>query len=65
MGMGMPLQWHRRHAIALAGQLPDNTADALLVIEALKELVDTFLSVEDEEPRQAANVLPFGASSKG
>lgn len=60
--MGMPLQWHKRQALTLATQLPDNTADALLVIEALKELVEGFLGdhSELEEQAPAPNVLPFG-----
>lgn len=60
MGMGMPLNWHRRQAIVLASQLPDNAADGLLVVQALKELVDTYLAADDE-PQEALgkNVLPF------
>jgi len=60
--MGMPLQWHKRHAIGLAAQLPDNTADALLVIAALKDLVEGFLGdqAEEEQAVPAPNVLPFG-----
>jgi hypothetical protein len=62
--MGVPLAWHRRHALTIAGQLPENVEDALLVLQAAQELVDTFLSkVPEEEPRRAANVLPFGTAS--
>lgn len=59
--MGMPLGWHRRHALAIAAQLPENTADALLVLQAVKELVDTFLSVTAEPDARvsAPNVIPF------
>ena len=61
--MEMPLQWHRRQAIVLASQLPDNSADALMVVQALKELVDSFLVANDvshtEPCRLGANVLPF------
>lgn len=61
--METPLQWHRRQAIVLASQLPDSSADALMVVQALQELVETFLAANDvslEEPRRlAANVLPF------
>jgi len=58
--MEMPLQWHRRQAITLAGQLPDNTADALLVVQALKELVDTFLAAHDAgQEGLGPNILPF------
>lgn len=56
--------WHKRQAIILAGQLPDNTADALLVLQAAKELIDSFLvgSVEKDAPK-AGNVLPFSPAS--
>lgn len=58
--MGMPLGWHRRQAIILVGQLPDSTADALLVLQAAKELVDTFLAGHPEKDAlRATNVLPF------
>jgi hypothetical protein len=59
--MGMPQSWHRRQAITLASQLPDDTADALMVLQAARELVETFLmrapgwAAEDRPP----NVLPF------
>jgi hypothetical protein len=60
--MGNPLAWHRRHALVIAGQLPENTADAKLVLQAVQELVDDFLSKGREpEGPHAANVLPFGA----
>lgn len=61
MGMGMPLGWHRRAAIILAGQLPDNPTDALLVLQAAKELVDTFLIGHADKIEQASNVIPFGS----
>ena len=60
--MGTPLLWHRRHAMILAGQLPENHADAELVIQAVQELLDTFLKEgEVQEPERAGNVLPFAA----
>jgi hypothetical protein len=62
--MGMPLGWHRRHALSIAGQLPENTEDALLVLQCVKELVDTYLCKSDEPaPARAANVIPFGTAS--
>lgn len=56
------LRWHRRQAIVLATQLPDCPHDALLVVEALKDLVEKFLAGAAEEGTGplAANVLPFG-----
>ncbi len=58
--MGMPLAWHRRQAMMLASQLPENHADAQLVLQAVTELMETFMAqVPHEEPARAANVLPF------
>ena len=58
--MGMPLNWHRRQAMVIAGQLPESTEDALLILEAVHELVDCYLSKSPEQPRAVAgNVLPF------
>lgn len=60
--MGIPLLWHRRHAMMLAGQLPENLADAELVLQAVQELMETFLTkVPAEEPKRSDNVLPFVA----
>jgi hypothetical protein len=35
--------WHKRHALMLGSQLPDNAADANAVIQALQSLVDTWM----------------------
>lgn len=53
------LQWHRRHAITLASQLPENQADALLVLDAMRELLEDYLGEEDVTDR-SQNVIPFG-----
>lgn len=59
--MGTPLAWHKRHALTIASQLPENPADALLILEAAKKIVEVFMSSEEEDrPRRATNVLPFG-----
>jgi hypothetical protein len=42
--------WHRRHALTLASQLPDNANDALLVIEATREIVEQFLMPKEVTP---------------
>lgn len=34
---------HRRHALQLACQLPEDATDALLILDAARELVETFL----------------------
>jgi hypothetical protein len=41
----MAENWHKRHAISLACQLPDNAEDANLIIRALQDLVDSWLHV--------------------
>jgi len=62
----MPSSWHRRQAMVLAGQLPESTEDALLILQAVHELVSTFLSAHPESLQQAAkivsNVLPFSGA---
>lgn len=42
----------------LAGQLPEDVANARLVLQAMTELVETFLAVAPAEPL-ASNILPF------
>lgn len=37
-------QWHRRLAIQLAGQLPENRNDAIRVLNHTRGLVDNFLN---------------------
>lgn len=60
--MGIPLLWHRRHAIMLASQLPEDRADAELVLQAVQELMETFLKPQTpNQERQKDNVLPFAA----
>lgn len=44
----------------LAAQLPENLADAKLVMEAVQELLDTFLAKGSTQVAEvASNVLPF------
>ena len=38
---------HRRHAVQIVAQLPENEADALAILEAARHLMTTFLA----EPR--------------
>ena len=56
------LPWHRRHAIVLAGQLPEGKDDALLVLDAARRLV-TLLGFWDGEPeRKPATVVTIGGN---
>jgi hypothetical protein len=46
-------QWHRRHAMVIAGQLPDGAGDSIAVLHCVRELVDAFLHVDMPEPEKA------------
>ena len=46
----------------LASQLPEDIHDARMVMQAMTELLDTFLDKDDESPvPRPSNVLPFAA----
>lgn len=49
--------WHRRHALNLTAQLPDKIEDARLVLQAMQELVETFLSDPPAPELRVANVV--------
>ena len=52
------LPWHRRHAIHLASQLPDDTADALIVLRLAIELTEGFLAGSDKpEPAKVLTIV--------
>jgi hypothetical protein len=44
----MAESWHKRQALCLASQLPENASDANAVIRELQHLVDTWLHVAPE-----------------
>jgi len=69
------LLWHRRHAMQVAMQLPDNLPDALLVLQAAHRLVLSYLGDDVVRPvderddlplvlpaRELAVVIPFPAA---
>ncbi|SHH62732.1 hypothetical protein [Bradyrhizobium erythrophlei] len=58
--MAVLLSWHRRHALMLASQLPENSADARLVIQAVTELLDTFMT-DTADTDRPSNVVAFGS----
>lgn len=46
----------------LASQLPEDVAEAKLVVEAVRELLETFMVDAPASPiERASNVLPFSA----
>ncbi len=52
----MSENWHKRHALSLAAQLPDNASDANTVIRELQDLVDTWLHVATA-PSKVVNLV--------
>jgi hypothetical protein len=54
VSMGKAEQWHKRHALNVVAQLPENVSDALQILECAKELVENFL-IEAERPPIAAS----------
>ncbi len=60
---------HRRHAIQVVASLPEDTADALLVLALARELVEGFLA-RPQVPASAldldrGNVVSLSSASKG
>jgi hypothetical protein len=53
----MSATWHKRHALILAGQLPENASDANAVIRELQHLVDSWLHVEQPAPSKVIALL--------
>jgi hypothetical protein len=47
------VDWRRRHALNMAGMLPEKIEDALVILELLGEIVVTFLHVDLPEPEKA------------
>ncbi|MFG3593303.1 hypothetical protein [Bradyrhizobium sp. RDI18] len=54
--------WHRRHAIQLAGELPESRGDALAILDAVRRLV-TLPGFWDGEPeKKPATVVRIGGN---
>jgi hypothetical protein len=49
--------WHRRHAVSLACQLPENGEDAMIILEATIRLVREFMSGGPEPEKKLAPVI--------
>jgi hypothetical protein len=60
--------WHRRHAMMLAGQLPEHHDDAMAVLCLTMDLVQEFLSGEQDEPepakRPTLTIVPIGGDER-
>ena len=63
-GAQMPDNWHRRHAIQIAAQLPEGPEDALMVLELTRQLIEGFLMPQPARERDlGADVIRFPAAS--
>jgi len=60
----MPERWLRRHAVQIVAQLPEDSQDALMVLELARTLVETFLAPQPVlEPERLADVVAFPTAS--
>jgi hypothetical protein len=53
---------HRRHAVMLASQLPEETEDALAVLQLATELVTGFLTGPSPTKKSAPIVVRIGGN---
>ncbi len=58
-------EWHRRLAVALSAQLPDNAEDARAVLACVAELVETFLYRRPDNGERQDRVLRFARAAGG
>lgn len=61
--------WHKRHAIQAVAALPEDSADALIVLELATKLVQSFL-LDNQPPiinldRERGTVISLSSASKG
>ena len=56
--------WHKRHAVMIASQLPDNEEDALAVLDAARQLVTGFLA-EPKAEKSSPVVVMIGGKRGG
>jgi hypothetical protein len=54
--------WHSRHAVMLASQLPEETEDALAVLRLATELVTGFMAGPSPTKKQAPTVVRIGGN---
>lgn len=51
--------WRRRHALALAAQLPEHHEDAVAVIRLMQDLIEGFLDNQQADQRDRLVALPI------
>lgn len=54
--------WHRRHAIHIVSELPDEPGDALKVLRLAIEVVERFLDVPQETARTPLSLISAARS---
>lgn len=61
----MPERWLRRHAVQIVAQLPEDSNDALMVLELARTLVESFLAPQPvlEADRLVGDVVAFPTAS--
>lgn len=61
----MPERWLRRHAVQIVAQLPEDSNDALMVLELARTLVESFLTPQPalEADRLVGDVVAFPTAS--
>ncbi|MFB9264104.1 hypothetical protein ACFFWD_13125 [Bradyrhizobium erythrophlei] len=60
--MAKDLSHHRRHALQLACQLPEDSEDALIVLRLTTQLVTDFLAVDEPEKKSASVIALVGGN---
>lgn len=58
----MSENWHKRHAMMLAGQLPENIEDVLVVLRLTTELVTGFLAGPEPAKKPVATIVRIGGN---
>jgi hypothetical protein len=53
----MAENWHKRQALQLACQLPENAEDARAILREVQDLVDTWLHVEKPAPSKVVSMV--------
>lgn len=61
------MDWRKRQAIQIAAQLPDEAADARVVLDYARELVDNFLAGKQSQatPNQRERAVVVFPGSRG
>jgi hypothetical protein len=56
--------WHRRHALNLVAQLPEDVTDARIILDCARDFVERFIA-ETPPPDSGARVLHLARTKEG